>query len=148
MKYTSRMKQQFWLLKSEPETYSIEDLRREKRAGWTGVRNYQARNFMRDSMRAGDLALFYHSSCQPPGAAGICRVVKTGVPDPTAGAEASVWIMVEVEFVEKFARFVPLDELRADPALAGMMVLKRGCRLSIQPVSRGHFERIARLGRG
>jgi len=146
MKYVPRMKKHFWLFKTEPETYSIDDLRREKRAGWTGVRNYQARNFMRDSMRAGDLGLFYHSSCKPPGVAGVCRVVKTGVPDPTAGAESSVWIMVEVAFVEKFPRFIPLDKLRADPAFADMMVLKRGCRLSIQPVDRKHFERIVRLG--
>lgn len=147
MKYFYLMKHQCWLLKTEPETYSIDDLQSEKRAGWTGVRNYQARNFMRDSMRVGDLALFYHSSCTPPGVAGLCRVVKTGVPDPTAGAESSVWITVEVEFVEKFPRFVPLDELRTDPALADMMVLKRGCRLSVQPVQQKHFKRILEMGR-
>lgn len=150
----------FWLMKSEPGEFSIDDLARAGRAPWTGVRNYQARNFMRDGMRPGDLALFYHSSTEPPCVAGVGRVAGPAYPDPTqfdpkspyfdprATAGKPVWMLVDVAFVEKFAVPVTLARLRAEPALAGMVVLQRGSRLSVQPVERRHFEHVRKLGRG
>ena len=133
---------QYWLIKSEPGTYSIDTLKKDGRTSWDGVRNYQARNFMRDGMKKGDLVLFYHSNAEPPGVAGVCRVVKEGYPDP----KDKVWTMVDVEFVEKFKRFVPLDELKADKKLEGMLVVKRGMRLSVQPVDKTHFDEVLKLG--
>ena len=147
-----------WLLKTEPSVYSIEDLRRDRRTGWEGVRNYQARNFMRDAMREGDRVLFYHSNAAPPGVAGIAEIVRAGYPDPTArdpdspyfDAKASDddprWFRVDVGFVEAFPRFVPLDLLRATPGLEKMLVINRS-RLSVQPVTDAEFEIVARLGR-
>lgn len=147
----------YWLMKTEPAEFGIDDLARVGRAPWTGVRNYQARNFMRDAMRRGDLVLFYHSSCEPPGVAGVGRVAGTAYPDPTqfdrrsgdydprATPAKPVWMLVDVEFVEKFPRLVTLDELRADPALRGMRVLQRGQRLSVQPVDAPHFARVRAL---
>ena len=137
-----------WLMKSEPDEVSIDDLARKPRRDlpWFGVRNYQARNFMRDDMRPGDLALFYHSSCPQPGIAGICEVTQLAFPDATQFDPASPyfdpksmpgnprWQNVAVRFVRK-TRLLALDELRADPALAEMTILKRGNRLSITPVS-------------
>jgi predicted RNA-binding protein with PUA-like domain len=149
-----------WLMKSEPDAFSIDDLARLRRAPWDGVRNFKARNFMRDTMRVGDLVLFYHSSVKPPGVAGIARVASPAYPDHTAwdpagkyfdprsSAEKPIWQMVDVEFVEKFPRFVDREAMKVEPALEGMMVLRRGMRLSIQPVSAEHFEVIRRMGRG
>lgn len=134
-----------WLLKTEPEAYSIERLRREGTTPWTGVRNYQARNTMQE-MRLGDLGLFYHSSIPEPAAVGICRVVKEAYPDFSqfdrdgeyfdgrAKPDKPIWMMVDVGFVEQFARAVTLAEMRAEPRLTGMALLKRGQRLSVQPV--------------
>ena len=148
---------QYWLMKSEPDVYAITDLERDGTTGWEGVRNYQARNFMRDTMRLGDLVLFYHSNAEPPGVAGIARVVGAPEPDPTqfdAGSEYHDpgsdpadprWLHVRVGFVERFAEVVPLDVLRADASLAGMPLLARGQRLSVQPVSPAHFARILAL---
>lgn len=148
----------YWLMKSEPSAYSIDDLRREGRTFWSGVRNYQARNLMRDELKMGDLVLFYHSNAAPPAAVGVARVVREGYPDPTArdpdspyhDARASEtdprWFMVDVEFVEKFARAVPLERLRREASLADLPLLNRS-RLSVQPVSEGAFELITRLGR-
>ena len=130
----------FWLIKSEPGTYSIDDLKKDGKTSWNGVRNYQARNFMRDEMKKGDLALFYHSNAEPPGVAGIARIAKEGY------KEKDVWVMVDVEFVERFERFVPLEELKASQRLAGMLVTKRGMRLSVQPVDKNHFDEVVRLG--
>jgi predicted RNA-binding protein with PUA-like domain len=156
MKPTGR----FWLMKSEPDVYSIDDLARDHQAPWTGVRNYQARNFMRDAMRPGDLFLFYHSSTEPPGVAGVGRVAGPAYADPTqfersspyfeprATRAAPVWMLVDVAFVEKFPVLVTLVELRAEPRLEGLQVLKRGSRLSIQPVAAEHFAWIVRRGRG
>ena len=150
---------QHWLMKSEPEVFSIDDLARDGRTGWDSVRNYQARNFMRDEMKIGDLVLFYHSNAEPSGVAGIARVCGSARPDPTAWDRRSevydakstpdnpIWLMVDVEFVEKFSRFVSLADLKATSSLEGMLVLKRGQRLSIQPVAREHFECVCRLGR-
>jgi predicted RNA-binding protein with PUA-like domain len=137
----------YWLMKSEPSEVSIDDLAAmpKKTVAWYGVRNYQARNFMRDQMTVGDLAFFYHSSCPEPGIAGIVRVSKAAYPDasqfdrkspyydPKATREAPRWLNVEVMLVEK-TRLVPLVELRSEPALAGMRVLQRANRLSITPV--------------
>jgi predicted RNA-binding protein with PUA-like domain len=137
----------YWLMKSEPDEVSIDDLAAmpKKTVAWYGVRNYQARNFMRDQMSVGDLAFFYHSSCPEPGIAGIVRVSKAAYPDASqfdrkspyydakSTREAPRWLNVEVTLVEK-TRLVPLAELRTQPALSGMRVLQRANRLSITPV--------------
>lgn len=144
----------YWLMKSEPAVYSIDDLARDRRTPWTGVRNYQARNFMRDRMRVGDVVFFYHSSVEPAGIAGLARVASAAYPDPTqfdraseyfeprATRERPVWMVVDVAFERKFRRLLALDTLRADLALAGLPLLRRGQRLSVQPVERVHAERI------
>lgn len=149
-----------WLLKSEPGSYSIDDLRRDGSTCWSGVRNYQARNLMRDRMKVGDLCLFYHSSAEPPGVAGLARVCKAAYADhtaldpkddhhdPKATKDEPIWLMVDVEFVEKFPHFVPLEALRATPLLKDMLVLRRAQRLSVQPVEKPHFELIRRMGSG
>ena len=146
-------------MKTEPDTFSIDDLARVKVEPWTGVRNYQARNFMRDEMKVGDLVLFYHSSCTPPGVAGLARVARTGVVDATQFEPASPyhdpgssrddprWICVEVELVEKLPRLIPLDELRANPKLEGMKLFQRGMRLSVQPVSPAHYKAVVAMAR-
>lgn len=133
----------FWLMKSEPKTYSIDDLEGDGRTSWDGVRNYQARNFMRDDMQIGDLVLFYHSNAEPPGVAGIAQIRKEGYPDPNDPA----WTLVDVAFVEKFSYFVSLDRLRQESSLQSMLVLKKGQRLSIQPVEKKHFEIVRKMGR-
>ena len=146
------MARRYWLMKTEPDTYSIDELHREKRTCWDGVRNYQARNLMRDDMKVGDLILFYHSNAKPPGVAGVARVCREAYPDHTAWDPESeyydsrstpdnpVWMMVDVEFVERFPEPVSLEQLKETPALEGMLVTKKGQRLSIQPVSSEHFE--------
>ena len=148
-----------WLMKSEPDEFSIDDLRREGRAPWTGVRNYQARNFMRDGMRVGDPVLFYHSSKQPAGVAGLARVASGALPDPTqfdrrsayfeprATREKPMWMMVEVAFAEKFPTLITLEELKTERGLEGLALLQKGSRLSIQPVSPEHFRWIVQRGR-
>lgn len=146
----------YWLLKSEPSAYGIDDLARDRITAWTGVRNYQARNFMRDGMRRGDRAFFYHSSCEEPGIAGIVEVAKAAYPDETqferkskyydAGATRSDprWFNMDVKFVKK-TRLVGLAELRGHKALAGMQLLRRGNRLSINPVSAAEWNTIMDL---
>lgn len=148
----------FWLMKSEPDVYGLADLARDGLTGWEGVRNYQARNLMRDQMQVGDLVLFYHSSTEPPGVAGLAKVTATGLADPSqfdpaspyfdpkATPELPRWIMVEIAYLETFPRYVPLPELRLQPELADMMVLARGARLSVQPVGTKHFQLICQLG--
>ena len=148
----------YWLMKSELSSYSIDDLKRDKKTSWEGVRNYQARNFMRDQMRVGDLVLFYHSNAEPPGVAGIAKVCKLAHPDRTAwepkskyyDAKASpqnpIWMMVDIEFVEKFPHFISLEELKKTKSLESMRVLQKGSRLSVQPVSKEHFQIIEKLG--
>ena len=145
-----------WLMKSEPGVYSIEDLRRDGRTSWEGVRNYQARNFMRDGMNVGDLVLFYHSNAEPAGVAGLGRIVRVAYPDPFATepghpyfdekAKPDTWVTVDVGFVEGWKEVVSLAELKADPALAGMEVTRRGSRLSVQPVCKEHHDRVVALG--
>src|SRR5262245_9096449 len=136
----------YWLLKSEPSAYSIDDLARDRATAWTGVRNYQARNFMRDEMQRGDGAFFYHSSCDEPGIVGIAKVTRAAYPDDTqfdrksryydsgATPEAPRWFNVDVGFVKK-TRTVSLDELRGHRQLKDLQVLRRGNRLSITPVT-------------
>lgn len=150
----------YWLMKTEPDVYSIADLRRDGSTGWEGVRNYQARNFMRDEMTAGDLVLVYHSNANPPGVAGVGRIVREAYPDLSAQDPGSPyfddkatpdnprWVQVEVGYVKTFDRVVSLDRLRKEKALSGMMVLRKGCRLSIQPVARRDFDRVVEIGRG
>lgn len=147
-----------WLFKSEPDVFSFADLRCRGREPWTGVRNYQVRNLMRDVMRPGDEALFYHSSCPDPGVAGVLKVASEPYPDPTqfdpqseyfdpkATRDAPVWQLVDVSWARDFQEFVPLAALRADPALQDLIILRRGNRLSITPVEATHFRRICRLG--
>lgn len=151
-------KRRHWLLKSEPGTYSISDLERDGSTCWEGVRNYQARNFMQE-MKVGDRALFYHSSANPPGVAGLAEVVREAYPDHFAWDESSayfdrrsteekpLWFMVDVGFVERFPELLPLPALRDDPTLEGMELLRRGSRLSVQPVSKEHFEHIVKRAR-
>lgn len=148
-----------WLCKSEETCYSIADLERDGRAGWDSVRNYQARNFMRDQMKVGDLVLYYHSNADPTGVAGIARVSRTGVADPTqfdprsefhdpkSTKDDPTWIMVEVEFVERFRGVVTLESLRKEPSLVGMTVLARGNRLSVMPCDPDHFRIVRSMGR-
>ena len=149
---------QFWLLKCEPDVYSIDDLERDGRTGWDSVRNYEVRNFMRDTMKPGDLGVFYHSNADPSGAAGILRIARTALPDPTqfdpkgeyhdpkSSRESPTWLMCEVEFVERFGEVVPLERLRAEKALAGMQILKRGNRLSITRLTEAEFKAIRAIG--
>lgn len=153
------MPKRYWLMKSEPDVFSIQDLKRDKKTGWEGVRNYQARNFMRDDMKVGDQVIFYHSNAKPPGPAGIAEVCKAGHPDPHAFDKKSkyhdpkskeddpTWYQVEIKFVEEFPAVLPLDELKADKQLEGMLVIQRGQRLSVQPVEAKHFKRVQSLGR-
>ena len=144
-------------MKSEPEEYSIERLEKEGRTPWSGVRNYQARNFMRDTMHAGDLVLFYHSNSDPSGVAGLGRILGDVRPDPTQFDPASdyfdpkskpahpSWLLRDVGFVLRFPRVISLAELRATPALAHMLVLRKGQRLSIQPATLADAREICRM---
>ncbi|OGW72291.1 MAG: EVE domain-containing protein [Omnitrophica bacterium GWA2_52_12] len=136
-----------WLMKSEPEVYSIDDLARDKKTGWDGVRNYQARNFLRDQIKEGDRVLFYHSNAEPPGIAGIAEVVRGGYPDPSAFLEGDVpvWYSVDVRFVKKFKDILPLEKLRSVKGLETMLLLKRGQRLSVQPVTEKEWAVILKL---
>jgi predicted RNA-binding protein with PUA-like domain len=149
----------YWLVKTEPESYSIDDLAREKnkRTCWDGVRNYQARNFMRDDMRVGDLVLFYHSNANPPAVVGVAQVVREAYPDPTAWDEDDShfdpksspqnprWVMVDLQFQQKFSAPLSLQSLRSVKALQRMELLRIGSRLSVQPVRKSEFETILRL---
>ncbi|HEY0478313.1 MAG TPA: EVE domain-containing protein [Kofleriaceae bacterium] len=151
------MTRRYWLMKSEPEQFGIADLARVKIEPWTGVRSYFARAHMR-AMSVGDAVLFHHSNVTPPGVAGLARVVRTGVVDetqfdprskyhdPKATREAPIWDCVEVEYVDTLPHFVPMDRIRAEPALADMLLLRRGMRLSVQPVTEAEYEAIVALG--
>jgi predicted RNA-binding protein with PUA-like domain len=137
-----------WLMKSEPDVFSIDDLAKKGVAGWDGVRNYQARNFMK-AMKLGDRVFFYHSNALPPGIAGIAEVITLAYPDPTqfdpkAAPGAPIWFQVDLRFVKKFSRLLSLDELRGVPALAGMPLFNRS-RLSVQPVTAAQWKTIAAL---
>lgn len=147
-----------WLMKSEPDTFGIDDLAKRKIEPWSGVRNYQARNFMRDRMKVGDLAFLYHSSCEAPGVYGLMEIATSAYPDPTqfdrkspyydkaATREQPRWFLVDVKFVRRLHRPVLLSELRArEKELNGLMLLRKGSRLSIQPVSPEHWKKILAL---
>ena len=147
----------YWLMKSEPNAFSIDALQEKQREPWEGVRNFQARNFMRDDMERGDLAFFYHSNCQPPGIVGMMELVKPSYPDFTAFDPASKyydpkstqdkprWFMVDVKFKQKFKAIIPLATLRQQVALENMLLLRKGNRLSIMPVSKKEWEAILML---
>ncbi len=146
----------YWLMKSEPNAYSIDDLRATKTKidHWDGVRNYQARNMMRDDMKKGDLAFFYHSNCNPPGIAGIVNIVKEGYPDftafdpqephydPKSSPDKPRWYMVNIKFKRNLKRFIALAELRQNPLLRDMLLLRPGNRLSITPVTAAQWQAI------
>lgn len=149
----------YWLFKSEPETFSIDDLkqRRHSTEHWDGVRNFQARNMLRDEIKKGDKVLFYHSNCSPPGIVGIAEVVKEGYPDhfawdprsnyfdPKCDPEKPMWYMVDVKFVEKFSQMITLEALRQNPRLHEMVILRRGNRLSITPVTEAEWKAILKM---
>ena len=147
----------FWLMKSEPDVFSIDMLQIKKKSGWDGVRNYQARNYMRDDMKIGDMVLFYHSSCEIPGIAGLAKVSLNSMPDPTqfdpksdyydpkATKDSPRWFMVEVEFVEKFPNVITLMTLKQTKELKNMPVVQKGSRLSINPVTVKEYETIIKL---
>ena len=147
----------YWLMKSEPHVYSFDDLINDKSTHWDGVRNYQARNFMRDLMKLGDYVLFYHSNHKPPHIAGIARVSKEGYPDFTAFDSESKyydasstpdnprWIMVDIEAIKSLSRAVSLLELKENPKLEEMLVVRKGQRLSVQPVDKTHFDEVLRM---
>ena len=155
------MAKSYWLMKSEPDVFSIDDLKSRPASTehWDGVRNYQARNFMRDDMKVGDLILFYHSNATPPGVAGVASVAKEAYPDhtqfdkksdyydPKATKEKPRWFMVDVQLVEKFPQMLSLELLKNCPELASMQILRRGNRLSVTPVSAEHWNFILDLAR-
>jgi predicted RNA-binding protein with PUA-like domain len=152
----------YWLMKSEPSVFSIDDLARAKNqtTRWDGVRNYQARNMLRDQIAVGDGVLFYHSSADPPAVAGTARVARAGYPDPTqfdaaddhhdpdSSRDDPRWFAVDIQLDAKFARPVTLSELRGDAALGDMVLLRKGSRLSVQPVTPAEWKRIVKLGAG
>jgi predicted RNA-binding protein with PUA-like domain len=153
------MPKHYWLMKVEPSAYTIADLERDGRTGWEGVRNYKARNFLRDALQVGDGVLFYASNADPSGVTGLAEVVRAGYPDPLqfragheyhdpkATLERPIWFAVDIGFVERFPAIVSLADLRATPALRGMWVLKRGMRLSVQPVTKEEFDEVVRMGK-
>lgn len=154
------VKRRYWLLKSEPDVFSFDDLLAAKgrRTGWDGVRNYRARNFLRDELKVGDGVLFYHSNAKPPGVAGVAEVVREGYPDPTqfdpadphfdpkSDPDAPRWFQVDVRAVTPLERPVSLEDLKANPKLAGMAVVQRGQRLSVQPVTAAEWRDVLRMG--
>jgi len=141
-----------WLMKSEPNCYSIDDLKKDGKTQWEGVRNYQARNFMMKDMSLNDAVLFYHSNAKPPGIAGLAKVCRLSYPDyfawdeesdyfdPRSTQEKPIWHMVDVAFVKKFDQLISLPKLRLTSELADMKVLQKGSRLSIQPVDKSHYD--------
>ncbi len=149
----------YWLMKCEPEAYSIDNLARDGTTTWEGVRNFQARNFLRDDFLVGDGVLFYASNSDPSGVAGLAEVSRAAYPDPFAldpkheyfdpksNPANPTWYMVDVKFIEKFPAVIPLEALKETPGLEAMMVIKKGMRLSIQPVEKAEYEIVRKLGR-
>lgn len=147
----------YWIFKSEPDVYSINDLERDKITYWDGVRNYEARNFLRDKVKIGDVVLFYHSNCEQPGIYGICEVVKEGYPDftqfdpsskyfdPKSKKENPTWFMVDIKFVKKLKVPILLEELKLNPDLKKMRLLQKGNRLSVLPVEKEYLKEILSL---
>ena len=150
---------QYWLMKSEPETFGIEHLQRapKKTHCWDGVRNYQARNFMRDSMQIGDQVFFYHSNCKVPGIVGIAEIVSNSYPDytsfdpeskyydPKSSPDRPRWFMRDIKLIKKFKDIISISTLRANPKLINMIILKTGNRLSITPVTTQEWQAILKL---
>jgi predicted RNA-binding protein with PUA-like domain len=153
------MSRKFWLMKCEPDAYTIDDLARDGKTSWEGVRNFQARNFLRDQMQVGDGVLFYASNADPSGVTGLAEIVREAYPDPFAfkkghtyydedsRSDAPTWFSVDIGYVETFPSIVPLDTLKNTKGLENMMVTKKGSRLSIQPVTKAEFDIVTRLGR-
>ena len=148
----------YWLMKSEPHVYPFEQLVADGSTHWDGVRNYQARNMMRDDMKMGGLVLFYHSNFKPPHVVGVARVCKEGYPDhtaqdstskyfdPKATPENPRWMMVDIEAVTAFTNIVPLEDVRNNPACEDMLLVRKGQRLSVQPVDEQHFDTVLAMG--
>jgi len=153
------MAKKYWLMKCEPAAYTIADLQRDGETSWEGVRNYQARNFMRDDMQVGDPVLFYASNATPSGVTGLATISRAGYPDRFAwrkghkyfdeasAKEKPVWYMVDIAFVAAFKSTIALETLKATPGLENMMVVQKGSRLSVQPVTKPEYDVVARLGR-
>ena len=153
------MARRYWLMKVEPSAYTIEALERDGRTGWEGVRNYQARNLLRDELQAGDGVLFYASNADPSGVAGLAEVVRAGYPDPLqfrrghayhdpkATPDTPIWYSVDIAFVERFPAVLPLAALKGNPKLREMMVIRRGARLSVQPVAAADYHEVCRMAR-
>lgn len=139
----------YWLLKSEESCYSIDDFKKDKKTLWNGVRNFQARNFLRDSMTKGDLFLFYHSSSNPLAVVGVGEISSKALPDPTAKEKKDIptWYTREVKFKKKFKEPLTLGRIKLDPKLKGMMLTHVGSRLSVQPVSASQFEHILKIAK-
>lgn len=147
----------YWIMKSEPDAYGIDDLKRDNIEHWDGIRNYQVRNMMRDQMQNGDLAFFYHSNCNPPGIAGSMEIIKTAYPDftafdpdskyfdPKSDPDNPRWLMVDVKYKEKFRNYVSLETLRNCQALQDLLILRKGNRLSITEISAEHWKTILKL---
>jgi predicted RNA-binding protein with PUA-like domain len=150
----------YWLMKCEPEAYTIEDLERDGATTWEGVRNFQARNMMRDEMKKGDGVLFYASNAEPSGVTGVAEISREGYPDPfsfqkghkyydpKSDPDNPTWYMVDIRFVERFPEIVPLATLKETPGLGKMVVTQKGSRLSVQPVTKEEFAIVLKLGRG
>ena len=149
----------YWLLKSEPKVFSINDLAKNKTAYWDGVRNYQARNYIRDEIKVGDKAIFYHSNSEPPAAVGICEVVREAYPDftafdpkyshydPKSNNDEPTWFMFDVKFVKKFAKEISIAEIKQNEKLQKMKLVQRGNRLSVMPVTKNEFDEIVKMGK-
>ena len=153
------MPRRYWLMKCEPAAYTIEDLERDGKASWEGVRNYQARNLMRDEMQKSDGVLFYASNADPSGVTGLAEIARPGYSDHFAwtrghkyfdkasSAASPIWVMVDIAFVERFPEVVPLATLKATKGLEQMVVTRKGSRLSVQPATKAEYDIVARLGR-
>lgn len=153
------MAKRYWLMKCEPSAYTIDDLERDGRTSWEGVRNYQARNFMRDQMQVGDGVLFYASNAEPSGVTGLATIAREGYPDPFAWTrghkyfdpdspkDAPIWYTVDLAFAERFPAVVSLETLKNTPGLSAMKVVQKGSRLSVQPVTKAEYDIVVRLGR-
>ena len=136
------MAKRYWLMKCEPSAYTIDDLQRDGSTAWEGVRNYQARNFMRDDMQLGDAVLFYASNAEPSGVTGLAKIVRAGYPEKLAP-----WVMVDIGFAKNFKGTVPLETLKTTKGLEKMVVTQKGSRLSIQPVTKDEFEIVLTLAK-
>jgi len=149
----------YWLMKCEPAAYTIDDLARDGRTSWEGVRNYQARNYLRDEVQEGDGVLFYASNAEPSGVTGLAEIARAGYPDgfaskkghkyfdPDSVGKPPIWYMVDIAFVERFPETVSLETLKSTKGLEQMVVTKKGSRLSVQPVTKAEYDIVVRLGR-